>query len=137
MTGNSDVSRLDQLAFELEKAKEAEKQARNQRIEIEQQICEQVGVKKEGTHSQQGQYYKVTTSAGFTRTLDPTKWEEVKSNLPQSVAESLVRTKTELNTSQFKTLQEIDPATYAIAAEAVTTKPKKVAVSFKRIEGDK
>ena len=134
MTESNDASRLDQLAYELEQAKQTEEQARNHRLAIEQQLCEVVGVQEEGSHSIAGSYYKVTTSAGFTRTLDQDKWEAIKQRIPQSLSANLVRTKLELNTKQLKSLQTLDPAHYNLEAEAITTKPRKVAVKYERLE---
>lgn len=136
MSESNDASRLDQLAYELELAKQAEQQAKDHRLAIEQQLSEVVGVKDEGSHTLKGAYYKVTTSAGYTRTLDEKKWNEVKSRIPEAVANNLVRTKTELNIKQLKSLQSLDPGQYNIVAEAVTTKPKKVSIKFERLEGE-
>ncbi len=134
MSESNDASRLDKLAYELELAKSAEEHARKHRLTIEQQLCDEVGVKGEGSRTCKGDYYKVTTSAGFTRTLDPKKWEDVKKRIPQSLSVGLVRTKVELNIKQLKSLQELDPTHYNIVAEAITTKPKKVAVKYERLE---
>ncbi|MGO0309855.1 DUF7173 family protein [Endozoicomonas acroporae] len=134
MTESNDASRLDKLAYELERAKKSEEHARNHRLDIEQKLCDMVGVKDEGSQSIKGDYYKVTTSAGFTRTLDQKKWEDVKKRIPQSLSAGLVRTKVELNIKQLKSLQLLDPAHYTIVAEAITTKPKKVAVKYERLE---
>ena len=134
MTESNDASRLDKLAYELELAKRAEEHARNHRVTIEQQLCDVVGVKGEGSRTCKGDYYKVTISAGFTRTLDQKKWESVKKRIPQSLLTDIVRTKVELNIKQLKSLQELDPTQYNIVAEAITTKPKKVAVKYERLE---
>ena len=134
MTESNDASRLDKLAYELELAKVAEQNAKDHRIAIEQQLSEVVGVKDEGSYSLKGDYYKVTTSAGFSRTLDSEKWEQVKSRLSSNVVAKIVRTKLELDTRQLKSLQGLDPASYNIVAEAITTKPKKVSVKFERLE---
>lgn len=127
-------SRLDQLAHELELAKEAEEQARNHRRTIEQQLCDVVGVKSEGSHTSKGDYYKVTTTAGFTRSLDQQKWADVRKRIPQSISASLVRTRQEINQKQLKSLQLFDPVHYQMVAAAITTKAKKVAVSCQRLE---
>ena len=134
MTESKGALRLDELAYELETAKMIEDSARRQRIEVEEQLSAVAGVKEEGSHTAKGEYYKVTTVAGFTRTLDPDKWLEVKKRLPISVAQKVVRTRLEVDTKQLKSLQGLDPANYHIVAEAITTKPKKVSVRFQRLE---
>lgn len=134
MTESKGASRLDELAYELEQAKQAEQQSKDHRLIIEQQLCELVGIKDEGSHSIKGDYYKVTTTSGMTRTIDPVKWEEVRHRIPATIAANLVRAKVELNIKQLKSLQSFDPAQYNIIAEAITTKPKKVSVKFERLE---
>ena len=134
MTESNNASRLDELAYELEKAKDSEAAARNHRLHIEQLLSELVGVKDEGSYTTRGSYYKVTTTTGFTRTLDAKKWEEIKHRVLPAVASKVIRTRLEIDTRQLKSLQGLDPAAYHIVAEAVTTKPKKVAVTFKRLE---
>ncbi|WP_067515581.1 DUF7173 family protein [Endozoicomonas ascidiicola] len=134
MTESNDASRLDKLAYELELAKQSEQQARDLRLAIEQQLCDVVGVKDEGSYSIKGDYYKVTTVSGFTRTLDVEKWQALKNRLPAHVAEKVVRTKLEIDTRQLKSLQGLDPAQYNKVAEAITTKPKKVSVKYERLE---
>ena len=134
MTESNDASRLDQLAYELELAKQAEQQAKDHRLTIEQQLCEFVGVKEEGSYSVKGDYYKVTTVSGFTRKVDEKKWQALKQRLPANIAEKVVRTKLEVDTRQLNSLRGLDPAHYNLVAEAITTKPKKVSVKYERLE---
>ncbi|UYM16222.1 DUF7173 family protein [Endozoicomonas euniceicola] len=131
---SNNASRLDQLAYQLEIAKENELSAKNHRIAIEEEICLLAGVKPEGSLSVNGEYYKVTTVAGFTRSLDTNKWLKVKDRVPAHIANKIIRQKMELDTKQLKNLQDLDPAHYNIVAEAITTKPKKTSVRFQRLE---
>lgn len=134
MSESNDASRLDKLAYELELAKKAEQQAKDHRLAMEQQLSEFVGIKDEGSYTVKGDYYKVTTSAGFSRTLDVEKWEQVKGRVSPTIAAKIVRAKLEIDARQLKSLQGLDPVSYNIVAEAITTKPKKVAVKFERLE---
>ena len=134
MTESKGALRLDELAYELEKAKQMEDSARRQRVAIEEQLAQLAGTKDEGSHTAKGEYYKVTTVAGFTRTLNPDKWEHVKKRIPESISANVVRTKLEVDTKQLKSLQQFDPEHYRIVAEAITTKPKKVGVRLQRLE---
>ena len=133
MNGNSC---LDQLASDLEMAKQNESNAKERRLEIERKISDLVGVKDEGSHSEKGDYYKITTTGGYSRTLDTKKWEEISQRIPSDLASKVVRQKLELDARQIKNLQEFDPKTYKIVAEAVTTRPRKVAVKIERLEAD-
>lgn len=130
---STNASRLDQLAYQLEIAKDAEASAKAKRIAIEEELCAAAGVKTEGSLSASGEYYRVTTVAGFTRTLDLEKWHEIKDQIPEHIASKIIRLKQELDTKHLKNLQELDPAHYNIVAEAITTKPKKVSVRFQRL----
>ena len=132
----SNVSELDKLAFELESAKAVEAEAKARRIAIEEQLCEVAGVKTEGSLSASGQYYKVTTSTGFTRTLDVKKWDAIAPQVPETIRNKITRTKLELDVRQLKALLDLDPATYSIVAEAVTTKPRKASVKAVRLESE-
>ena len=134
MTESKDASRLDQLAYELEVAKKNEMEAKLCRVNLEEQLCAVVGVKDEGSLSTTGDYYKVTTTAGFTRTLDADKWDAIKDDLPLNVSAQVVRYKPDINVRQLKNLQELDPALYSVVAEAITTKPRKTSVKFERLE---
>ena len=134
MTESNNASRLDELAYELEKAKDAEATARNRRLHIEQLLSELVGVKDEGSYTTKGFYYKVTTTAGFTRTLDAKKWAEIKHRVTPAVAAKVIRTRLEIDTRQLKSLRDLDPAHYNLVAEAITTNPRKVAVKYERLE---
>lgn len=125
---------LDQLAHELEVAKQAENQAREQRMANEQQLCKLVGTKEEGSFSVKGDYYKVTTVAGMSRVVDSEKWAAVRQQLPADIAQSVIRSKLEVNTRQLKSLQQLNPAHYQLVSQAITTKPKKVSVKFERLE---
>ena len=125
---------LDQLAYELELAKQKEHQAREQRMTVEQQLCELVGTKEDGSYSVKGDYYKITTVAGLSRTVDAEKWAIIQRQLPAEITRLVIRSKLEVDTRQLKSLQQLNPAHYQLVAQAITTKPKKVSVKFERLE---
>ncbi len=129
-------NQLDELAFKLESAKAEEAKARLNRIAIEDQIIQAVGVKEEGSATLKSDFYKVTTTGGITRTLDSKKWAEIHVQLPAGIANLVVRQKPELDIRQFKALKDLSPEQYAIVAQAVTSKPRKASVRIERL-GDK
>ena len=136
MTESKGALRLDELAYELETAKQIEDAARRQRVAIEEKLSQLAGTKDEGSHTVKGEYYKVTTVAGYTRTLDPDKWEEVRKRIPESISANVIRIKQKIDTKQLKTLQQLDPTHYNMVAQAITTKPKKVGVRLQRLESN-
>ncbi len=133
-TSPPSLHQLDQLAHELELAKQEENQAREQRMAIEQKLCDLVGTKDEGSFSVKGDYYKITTVAGFSRVVDAEKWASIRQKLPADIAKLVIRSKLEVDTRQLKSLQQLNPAHYQLVAQAITTKPKKVSVKFERLE---
>lgn len=133
MEESPSTTQLDQLAHELEVAKQVESHAREQRMAVEQQLCKLVGIKEEGSFSVKGDYYKVTTVAGMSRVVDSEKWAAIQQQLPADIAQSVIRSKLEVNTRQLKSLQQLNPAYYQLVARAITTKPKKVSVKFERL----
>ncbi len=134
MEENPSTTQLDQLAHDLEVAKQIESQAKEQRMAVEQKLCDLVGTKEEGSFSVKGDYYKITTVAGMSRVVDSEKWATIQQQLPAGIAQSVIRSKLEVNARQLKSLQQLNPAHYQLVAQAITTKPKKVSVKFERLE---
>ena len=72
---------------------------------------------------------KVTITGKLTRTLDQAAWEEVKSEIPESLWP--IKVKQELDTTGVKYLMANEPQIYALVSKAITTKPAKTAVEVK------
>lgn len=76
---------LDFLAGELLKAKQAEEQAKAERIKFEELLLEAVGKKTEGTTSVKTEQYVIKTVGKLTRNVDSTALLEEIDDLPEEV----------------------------------------------------
>ena len=121
---------IEQLAVQLQSAKQEERLAADRRIALEQAITEKLGAKTEGsqTHTLENGM-KVTITGKLTRSLDQAAWEEVKSEIPESLWP--IKVKQELDTTGVKYLMANEPQIYALVSKAITTKPAKTAVEVK------
>lgn len=121
---------IEQLAVQLQSAKHEERLATDRRIALEQAVTEKLGFKTEGsqTHTLENGM-KVTITGKLTRSLDQAAWEEVKSQVPESLWP--IKVKQELDTTGVKYLMQNEPQIYALVSKAITTKPAKTAVEVK------
>lgn len=121
---------LDLAAHEYECAKAEEARARDVRLAAEQRLIDLVGLKEEGTEAKKTAYYKVSTTAKLTRTLNM----EQASMLDPVVFDAIARVKHELDVRGLKSLATSNPDAYRAALRAVTTKPTKPAVKVEQIQ---
>lgn len=132
MVAKSDPSDLDKLSHALHIAKEAEKAARDNRIEIENEIVKKFGEDlHEGTSKFSGSYYEASIKCGMTRKI--TDITGLKKTLPQEMLEKLVKPKFDLSTSYLKKLQDCHPALYKECAKYIEAKWSKPQISVKEI----
>lgn len=119
---------LDQLAFELTRAKKEENVARHRRIAIEARILSMLPLKEEGTTTEVGSFYKAKATSGFNRKI--TEALELANLLGPEMFEQVVRTKYELNLSSFKKLPELVRQN---ASKFIESTPKKPSISVEEI----
>lgn len=79
---------LDFLAGELLKAKQAEEQAKAERIKFEQLLIDVIGKKEEGTTSVETEKYVIKTVGKLTRNVDSTKLLDEVADLPDEVQDA-------------------------------------------------
>lgn len=123
----------DVLAAALEEAKEREAAAAQYRKQIEEHIVTTLGCKEEGSSSFKGERYKLVTVGKINRSVDIEKLQEIWEQLPDT-ARSVLRYKPEVVKKEFDAIQKYQPEVYQLIAQAVTEKPGKPQVTFKRIE---
>ena len=128
---SANVSTIDQLAFALEQAKEAEALAKAARLEAEEALLSAVGVPEEGTQRTDGQWYRVTAAQTLARSFDP------EAEIPYDLLRQVTRVKSELDVVALKRLATSDPAAYAIVARGIVTKPAKPTVKVERLQEQK
>ena len=117
---------LEKLCGELLEAKEAERIAKDNRLELERQILEKSSLKLEGSASQIVGPFKLTTTGKLTRTLNHEAYLSL--GLPENL--SFVDYKPSINLKRLRAIEMVDPA---LAATCITMKPGKTSVKVEVI----
>ena len=126
------MSNIDTLALELNEAKNTEEAARLARIEVENRIIAELGVKDEGSQSHKGEQYKITITGKINRTLDIAAWDAVKNHIPEKYWP--VKFKPEIDVTGLKWLRENESGIYATACQAISSKTGKPSVTLEVIK---
>lgn len=119
---------LDLLAHEWQQMKELEAQARERRIEIEQDIINLVGVQDEGTTNRETSQFKVKTVGKLTRSLDEKAIQADWDNLPDAI-KKCIKWKPSLDTKSLRALESMREDLLPTVAHYTTTKPAKPSIS--------
>jgi hypothetical protein len=120
----SNITELDMLGQHWREAKAAEDAARAERIRIEDQIIESVGVKEEGTLSRKTDWFKLSTTGKLTRSLD----EKAFLALRDRIEDPPVNYKVTLDLKRLRDLETTNPDAYRLMLSCIETKPAKAAV---------
>ena len=120
-----------EIAHELFEAREAEKQANERRVELEEELIALLGQKEEGSQTHEVGDYKVTITGKLIRKVD---WDLYDKSIAAKIPESLqpVKVKRELDDSGVKYLANNEPQIYRLLAKALTIKPAKTAVKISK-----
>lgn len=118
----------DVLARLYQEAKQAEAEAKDRRLQIEQQIIELVGVADEGTTNIEGGYFKVKTVGKLTRALDDSAIQADWDTLPSEI-KSCIKWKPSLDTKNLRSLESMRSDLVPVMAKYMTTKAAKPTVS--------
>ena len=125
------VPGLAALVERLERAKADEIDARDRRIDAEQQIISAAGFDKaEGSASYRDaddKEVRVTLTQPVNRSVDAAAWLSIEADLPKEIRE-VVRWKPEVSITSFRAL---DGTGLALVAPAITSKPGKISVEVK------
>jgi hypothetical protein len=119
---------ISELAAQLRMAKQAENEAKAERLRIEGLITEQFAKPEsnEGTHNDE----EFTITWKLNRTVNTDQLATDYDDLPTN-AQKAFRWKAEVNLAYLRSLSEIDPAAYNKAAVFVTSKPAKPSIELK------
>lgn len=107
-------------------AKAAEDAARRKRIEIEEALIADLGVREEGAQTHNLDEHKITITGVLSRSLDAEKWEEIKDQIPADVCPVSYAPK--LDITGVKWVEKNRSDIYQILAHALTIKPGKTQV---------
>ena len=123
------------LILELIVAKSLEEKARERRIDAEQAIIAELGeIKAEGQTVVKDGRYKVTITGSMNRRIDQAVLELIRQTIPAPLFDQAIRWKPEVNLTGLRYLQNNEPDTYSILAEAITTTPAKPSVRVEKLE---
>ena len=112
-------------------AKERERMANKERVELEQQLIDLFKFSKpEGSKTETFNEYKVTFTSKMNRTIDADKWLEIVNSVPVELRPVEVKTTLKVVDKGCRWLEDNEPEIYAICAKAITSKPAKVAVTI-------
>lgn len=128
------MNAFDQAAANLEAAKIAEVIAIEARIAAEQDVIRLMPTRTEGRVTERGLHYRATVTYGVTRSIDAAALESVRAKVPAALFEQAVEYRPALKLAGVRYLQNNEPATYAVLAEAITAKPAKPAVRVEPIQ---
>jgi len=115
-----------EIAEDLFKAKQAEKQAERDRIALEEELVAVLGKRDEGSKTHTVGGYKVTITGRISRKIDWEKFDKVSSKIP----ENLWPVKRTLDETGVKYLANNEPQLYKILAPALTVEPAKTTVQI-------
>jgi hypothetical protein len=122
------MENIEQLAAQWLAAKTAENAARDGRLEVEAAIVEITGLRDEGSKTHEAGQYKISVTSSMTRTLDPEKWAEIEASIPEAMRPVIYKPSLELKGLRY--LQQNEPDTYAIVAQAITAKHAKPSIKI-------
>ena len=119
---------ISELAAQLRKAKQAENEAKAERLRFEGLITDQFAKPEsnEGTHNDE----EFTITWKLNRTVNTDQLAADYEDLPTN-AKNAFRWKAEVNLAYLRTLADIDPAGYNKAAVFITSKPAKPSIELK------
>jgi hypothetical protein len=119
---------ISELAAQLRMAKQAETEAKAERLRIEGLITEQFAKPEsnEGTHNDE----EFTITWKLNRTVNTDQLATDYDDLPTN-SQKAFRWKAEVNLAYLRSLSEIDPAAYNKAAVFITSKPAKPSIELK------
>ena len=119
---------ISELATMLRKAKQAENEAKAERLRIEGLIEEQFAKPVSGEGIHKDEEFSITWK--LNRTVDTDRLAADYDDLPDN-AQRAFRWKAEVNLAFLRSLSEIDPSAYNKAAVFITSKPAKPSIELK------
>ena len=119
---------ISELATLLRKAKQAENEAKAERLRIEGLIEQQFAKPESGEGTHNDEDFSITWK--LNRTVDTDRLAADYDDLSDN-AQRAFRWKAEVNLAYLRQLSEIDPAAYNKAAVFITSKPAKPSIELK------
>jgi hypothetical protein len=122
----SDVTELDKLCQKHREYTEAEKKAKENRLQVEGIILQITDTKEEGTCTTKTRYFKCSTVGKLTRSLDPEVWANIKDDIPEDLQP--VKVKESIDLPKLRAIESANPDLFKFISKAISTKPAKTQV---------
>lgn len=130
MTNETDIQKA---AEALLAAKHTENLATAARIAAEVELLKLVPAKPVGSQTTRVAGFKIETKGVVNWSIDAAALEVVRPEIPKALFEQAVRYKPELIAAGVTHLRNNEPETYALLAQALTSKPGKTGVTVERV----
>lgn len=124
---------FDTACARLEAAKIAESRATSVRLDAEANLLRLVQSKDEGSVTAKGAAYKATVTTGYNRTIDAALLDNVRRAVPAALFDQAIEYKPALKLQGLRYLQNNEPDTYAVLAQAITARPAKPSVKVEAL----
>lgn len=128
------MSNIDTLIADVEAMKILEDKYRTLRLDAEERLVAAVEAKPEGSVTVRGSRYKATVTFGVNRTIDAAALDAVRAKVPAGLFEQAIEYAPKIKLAGLRYLQNNEPETYAILAQAITAKPAKPSVRVESVE---
>ena len=119
---------LDVLCADLIRAKEAEHQANESRIEVEREIIALVGLPDEGAKTVDADGFKVKVTQDIRRKLDEKKYALIAEQIPEAIRPVKLVEELKIEAAGVRWLKENEPGYYKLFCSAMTETPSKPSV---------
>lgn len=127
------MNRVDELAYDLECARTALADAKEQVDRAEEALLAEVPFELEGSKTTTSAHYKITTTGKLTRAVDAEQLERVRAVVPPAIFARVIRMKPDLSLRDLRYIEANEPDLYRAFALAITTKPAKTAIKVERL----
>jgi len=119
---------LEMLCADLIRAKAAEYQANESRIEVEREIIALVGLPDEGAKTVDAEGYKVKVTQDIRRKLDEKKYALIADQIPEAIRPVKVVEELKVEAAGIRWLRDNEPGYYKLFCTAMTETPAKPSV---------
>ena len=113
-------------------AKRREDEAKELRINTENEIVRLLGARDEGSETHKFCHNKIVITAKLTRSLDVGIWESIKDRFP--VQFHPIKYKPEINLTMLRSLESQQPEIFQQMSQAIIVKPAKTSVTLSVID---
>ena len=127
------------VASDLLWAKAEEEKAKQERLELENELLDLIGDSEDGTETHKIEDYTVKVVAKVTRTVDPDMWGIVTHDLsdeefPIEMNPITIEEKYKVSGSICRELKKYNPELFATLSRAITTKKNKSTITIVKTE---